>query len=197
MQRSAVAGEDVFEPDGRGGGVGDPGLRPQDPGRVVRAANSLAADIEPVDRLRQQRMRYGMASERIMENFHLRRPGLVALRPEGAIGCAGDVHAEVVPLKRAFGAVEEFADPRVSHPLWVGAGRHHHAAEFRHRAGVGEDDGRKLRVVGVCKETRRKSGRPPEMGRMRRARDGASILDDDLSAFAVKIARQALTAPTH
>jgi hypothetical protein len=32
---------------------------------------------------------------------------------------------------------------------------------------------------------------------MRRARDGASILDDDLSAFAVKIARQALPAPSH
>lgn len=52
-------------------------------------------------------------------------------------------------------------------------------------------------MVCVRKQARRKSGRTVEMGRIGRASDRPSVLDDDLGAPAIKIAGQTLSTPTH
>ena len=57
----------------------------------MRLADDLPFGLEPMRRLRHQRVRKRVLSIGVVKDFELRRPRLIALRPEPPVFIAGDV----------------------------------------------------------------------------------------------------------
>jgi hypothetical protein len=120
----------------------DQRFRPQHRGLVVRFTNDFTAGMEPVCSLRQQRAGKSVPSKRVVKDFKLGRPRLIALWPKSSVFVGSDVQTKWDALKRSGCSVIELAISQLAKALRQSAGRHSHPVEFGDRTGIGEDDSR-------------------------------------------------------
>jgi hypothetical protein len=83
----------------------------------VRFTNDFTTGMEPVRSLRQQRAGKRVPSERVVKDFKLRRPRLIALRPKWPVFVGRDVQTKWDSLQRARCSIIEHAISHIAKAL--------------------------------------------------------------------------------